>query len=84
MNTVQVSTHPAATATAARPAAVAAISTASRLPRNPLALGLLWEFQDGYLAGPPAPLQRLVFGGSAAPARRTGYARRLRTGAGQG
>lgn len=55
-------------------------TTASRLPRNPLALGLLWEHQDGYLAGPPAPVQRLVFGGLAALARRTGYARRLRAG----
>ncbi|MEV0337203.1 cupin domain-containing protein [Nocardia sp. NPDC050717] len=53
-------------------------TTAGKLPRNPLALGLLWEYQDGYLAGPPAPLQRLVFGGLAALARRTGYARRLR------
>ncbi|WP_194829157.1 hypothetical protein [Nocardia sp. XZ_19_231] len=53
------------------------MTTASKLPRNPLALGLLWEYQDGYLAGPPASLQRLIFGGSAGLARRTGYARRL-------
>lgn len=59
-------------------------TTASRLPRNPLALGLLWEYQDGYLAGAPAPVQRLVFGGLAALARRTGYARRLRAGEEQG
>ncbi|MFD6224865.1 cupin domain-containing protein [Nocardia asteroides] len=59
-------------------------TTASRLPRNPLALGLLWEYQDGYLAGAPAPVQRLVFGGLAALARRTGYARRLREGEEQG
>ncbi|MEV0543567.1 cupin domain-containing protein [Nocardia salmonicida] len=52
-------------------------TTASKLPRNPLALGLLWEYQDGYLAGPPALLQRLIFGGLAGLARRTGYARRL-------
>ncbi|MEV0551212.1 cupin domain-containing protein [Nocardia salmonicida] len=52
-------------------------TTASKLPRNPLALGLLWEYQDGYLAGPPALLQRLIFGGLAGLARRTGYVRRL-------
>lgn len=52
-------------------------TTASKPPRNPLALGLLWEYQDGYLAGAPVPLQRLIFGGLAALARRTGYARRL-------
>ncbi|MGW6730952.1 cupin domain-containing protein [Nocardia sp. NPDC055029] len=57
-------------------------TTASTLPRNPLALGLLWEYQDGYLAGPPVPLQRLIFGGLAALARRTGYARRLRAATG--
>ncbi|MFC4374424.1 cupin domain-containing protein [Nocardia halotolerans] len=55
----------------------AGATTATRLPRNPLALGLLWEYQDGYLAGPPAWLQRWVLGGLAALARRTGYARRL-------
>ncbi|NKX90771.1 cupin domain-containing protein [Nocardia coubleae] len=55
-------------------------TTEQRLPRNPLALALLWEYQDGYLAGPPALLQRWVFGGLAALARRTGYARRLMAG----
>ncbi|MGW0182199.1 cupin domain-containing protein [Nocardia sp. NPDC003345] len=49
----------------------------SGIPRNPLALGLLWELQDGYLAGIPPVLQRWVFGSLAAIARRTGYARRL-------
>ncbi|MDO3650040.1 cupin domain-containing protein [Nocardia mangyaensis] len=52
-------------------------TTAGRVPRNPLALALLWEYQDGYLAGPPVLLQRLMFGGLARLARRTGYARRL-------
>jgi mannose-6-phosphate isomerase-like protein (cupin superfamily) len=36
------------------------------VPKNPLALGLLWELQDGYLAGVPAFFQRLLFGGSVA------------------
>lgn len=57
----------------------AGATTGSGIPRNPLALALLWELQDGYLAGPPPALQRIVFGGLAAIARRTGYARRLRT-----
>src|SRR5918998_3193528 len=30
------------------------------VPKDPLALGLLWELQEGYLAGVPACLQRLV------------------------
>lgn len=34
------------------------------VPTNPLALGLLWERQDGYVAGLPAFVQRLVFGGA--------------------
>lgn len=48
----------------------------SGVPRNPLALALLWECQDGYLAGVPAVLQRLVLGGLARLARVTGYASR--------
>ena len=48
------------------------------VPKDPLALGLLWELQDGYLAGVPAPLQRLVFGGLARVARLLGYRERLR------
>jgi quercetin dioxygenase-like cupin family protein len=32
------------------------------VPRNPLDLALLWSLQDGYLAGPPAWLQRMVLG----------------------
>jgi mannose-6-phosphate isomerase-like protein (cupin superfamily) len=47
------------------------------VPKDPLALGLLWGLQDGYLAGIPAPLQRLVFGGLARLARFTGHAGRL-------
>src|SRR3712207_8539834 len=30
------------------------------IPTSPLALGLLWELQDGYVAGVPAVAQRLV------------------------
>ncbi|MGI5220202.1 cupin domain-containing protein [Nocardia sp. CA-290969] len=55
----------------------AGATTGSRLPRNPLALALLWELQDGYLAGLPVWLQRATLGSLAAIARRTGYARRL-------
>ena len=48
------------------------------VPKDPLALGHLWELQDGYLAGVPATLQRLVFGGLARVARLLGYRERLR------
>lgn len=48
----------------------------SSVPRNPLALALLWDYQDGYLAGIPAWLQRVVLGGLARVARRAGYERR--------
>jgi mannose-6-phosphate isomerase-like protein (cupin superfamily) len=47
------------------------------VPKDPLALGLLWELQDGYLAGVPALLQRLVFGGLARVALLLGYRERL-------
>jgi len=47
------------------------------VPKDPLALGLLWELQDGYLAGVPASLQRLVFGGLARLAGLAGYRERL-------
>jgi mannose-6-phosphate isomerase-like protein (cupin superfamily) len=47
------------------------------VPKDPLALGLLWELQDGYLAGVPASVQRFVFGGLARLARSTGYEERL-------
>ena len=50
------------------------------VPKDPLALGLLWELQDGYLAGVPAPLQRLVFGGLARVARLLGYREQLTGG----
>jgi mannose-6-phosphate isomerase-like protein (cupin superfamily) len=50
------------------------------VPRDPLALGLLWELQDGYLAGVPASIQRFVFGGLARLARLTGYEERLTRG----
>jgi mannose-6-phosphate isomerase-like protein (cupin superfamily) len=43
------------------------------VPTNPLALGLLWELQDGYVAGVPAVAQRLVLGGLARLAKRIGY-----------
>jgi mannose-6-phosphate isomerase-like protein (cupin superfamily) len=43
------------------------------VPTSPLALGLLWELQDGYVAGVPAVAQRLVFGGLARLARWIGY-----------
>ncbi|WP_328392250.1 hypothetical protein [Nocardia sp. NBC_00416] len=54
----------------------AGATTRSGIPRNPLALALLWNLQDGYLAGIPAWLQRAILGSLAAIARRTGYARR--------
>ena len=49
------------------------------VPTNPLALGLLWERQDGYVAGIPEPVQRLVFGGLARLARLAGYEARWST-----
>ncbi|WP_211246460.1 cupin domain-containing protein [Amycolatopsis taiwanensis] len=57
-------------------------TTRNRMPRNPLAVALLWKYQDGYLAGIPAILQRFVLGGLAALARVTGYADRWLTGDG--
>jgi mannose-6-phosphate isomerase-like protein (cupin superfamily) len=47
------------------------------VPGDPLALGLMWELQDGYLAGVPAWIQRIVFGGLARLARSTRYEERL-------
>ncbi|MDA3646907.1 cupin domain-containing protein [Saccharopolyspora indica] len=55
-------------------------TTRNRVPRNPLAVALLWEYQDGYLAGVPAALQRIVLGGLAALARATGYEARCLAG----
>jgi hypothetical protein len=43
------------------------------VPKDPLALGLLWELQDGYLAGVPVCLQRVFFGGLSRLARMAGY-----------
>ncbi|QIS09996.1 cupin domain-containing protein [Nocardia arthritidis] len=57
---------------------VAGRTTRSGIPRNPFELALLWERQDGYLAGVPAWAQRLLFGGLAALARRLGYESRWR------
>ncbi|WP_280473537.1 cupin domain-containing protein [Nocardia asiatica] len=51
-------------------------TTAARVPRDPLALALLWDYQDGYLAGVPAFLQRAVLGGLARAAVLLGYRRR--------
>ncbi|WP_194835245.1 cupin domain-containing protein [Nocardia sp. XZ_19_369] len=51
-------------------------TTRSRVPRDPLALALLWDYQDGYLAGIPRWAQRVVLGGLARLAVRLGYSRR--------
>lgn len=40
---------------------------------SPLTIGLLWELQDGYVAGVPEFAQRLAFGGLARLARWIGY-----------
>ena len=48
-------------------------TTSQGVPRNPLWLALLWELQDGYVAGVPASVQRLIFGGLARLARLVGY-----------
>jgi mannose-6-phosphate isomerase-like protein (cupin superfamily) len=47
------------------------------VPKDPLALGLLWELQDGYLAGIPVSFQRIFFGGLSRLARMTGYEEKL-------
>lgn len=51
-------------------------TTSTRVPRDPLALALLWDYQDGYLAGIPPFAQRVVLGGLARVATRFGYRRR--------
>jgi mannose-6-phosphate isomerase-like protein (cupin superfamily) len=56
--------------------------TASGVPLDPLALGLLWRYQDGYLAGPPPILQRALLGGLDRLARGVGHHRRLARSAG--
>ena len=43
------------------------------VPMNPLWLALLWERQDGYVAGVPALVQQVVFGGLANAARLLGF-----------
>lgn len=43
------------------------------IPRNPLWIGLVWRTMDGYIAGPPRWLQRLLFGGLAKLASAIGY-----------
>jgi mannose-6-phosphate isomerase-like protein (cupin superfamily) len=48
------------------------------VPKDPLALGLLWELQDGYLAGIPVSFQRIIFGGLSRLARMAGYEEKWR------
>jgi len=48
-------------------------TTQQGVPRNPLWMGLLWEYQDGYIAGIPPFVQRIVLGGLARLARLAGY-----------
>lgn len=43
------------------------------IPRNPLWLGVAWDSMDGYLAGPPKLLQKILFGGLARLAKALGY-----------
>ena len=43
------------------------------IPRNPLWLGLAWESMEGYLAGVPTIVQKLLFGGLARLAKAFGY-----------
>jgi mannose-6-phosphate isomerase-like protein (cupin superfamily) len=52
------------------------------VPLDPLAIGLLWRFGDGYLAGPPPVLQRALFGALDRLARALGHHRRLARAAG--
>ncbi len=47
--------------------------TSKGIPRNPLWLGAAWECIDGYLAGPPPLVQKVVLGGLAKLAKRFGY-----------
>ncbi|WP_433714768.1 hypothetical protein ACQP2U_12280 [Nocardia sp. CA-084685] len=51
---------------------------------DPPALALLWDYQDGCIAGIPVWLRHAVFGALARLATRIGYRRRwLETGADQ-
>lgn len=43
------------------------------IPRNPLWLGVAWACIDGYLAGPPRFIQKVVLGGLAKLADKLGY-----------
>ncbi|MFI6368394.1 hypothetical protein ACIBG0_37370 [Nocardia sp. NPDC050630] len=55
------------------------------MPRDPLALALLWDYQDGCIAGIAVWLPHAVFGALARLATQIGYRRRwLETGADQG
>ncbi|MEU2254599.1 hypothetical protein ABZ540_15700 [Nocardia xishanensis] len=53
------------------------MTTSGRVHRSPLALALLWDYQDGYSAGVPRWVQRALLSGLAWLARRAGYERRL-------
>ncbi|WP_280252680.1 hypothetical protein [Nocardia abscessus] len=46
------------------------------MPRDPFALALSWDFQDGRPAGIPVLLRCAVLGGPARVAVRPGYPRR--------
>ncbi|WP_228000837.1 hypothetical protein [Nocardia australiensis] len=46
------------------------------MPRDLLALALLWDYQDGYLADIPAWLQRAALGSLARVTRRACYQHR--------
>lgn len=56
-------------------------TTQHGVPKNPLWMGLLWEYQDGYIAGIPRCVQRIVLGGLARLARLVGYEDERRHGA---
>lgn len=56
--------------------------TRSGLPLDPLAVGMLWRFGDGYLDGVPPRLQQVVLGGLDRLAGRVGHHRRLAAAAG--
>jgi hypothetical protein len=51
------------------------------VPKDPLALGMLWELKDGYLAGVPVCRQKVFFGGLARLARMAGYEEKWKTNA---
>ncbi|MBB3038173.1 cupin domain-containing protein [Hoyosella altamirensis] len=54
-------------------------TTRSGVPRGPLALALLWDYQDGYIAGIPVWIQRVALGTLARVARLADYERRWAT-----